>query len=126
MQTGADPPLGSTNLFDFMIDLLITIGVLTLISAAFIAVRWAWESSMAHYYYGLKDQIKELGDELTDILESEGRIEPETRWAIAELTRAARTREWRGRDTLKGKLEAARDESNETSPSVDATEKPMP
>ena len=35
---------------------------------------------------------------------------PETE--IAKLTRAARTREWRGRDTLKGKLEAARDESN--------------
>lgn len=95
-----------------MIDLLIAIGVLTLLSAAFLAVRWAWESSMAHYYYGLKDQIKELGDELTDILESEGKIEPETRWAITELTRAARTREWRGRDTLKGKLDSARDEAN--------------
>ena len=45
---------------------------------------------------------------------------------LSSHPRTPRTRGWRGRDTLKGKLKAARDESNETSPSVDATEKPMP
>lgn len=96
-----------------MIIFLAGIGVLTLGFCIFMLLRWAWEETVLHAYRGLKVQIKELGDDLTAVLESENAASSETEWVIREMVKAAQTREWTPRDRLRNNFHDMREPENE-------------
>jgi hypothetical protein len=85
------------------------IGLLTLILLIFFFLRWAHEESTIHAYEGLKDQIDETAHDLEDVLKEEGIASIEAQWAIEELRKVARTREWRPKHYLKSALQSRRE-----------------